>query len=99
LCETIFVEEFYTFTKRDTEGALFCFLVLIQRSAVQQKSNRATLPNTKIFSTVKVALCVQSLYVLLHNNFLVFNISDNCWKSSHIICGRCQIIIPGHLRV
>jgi len=24
----------------------FCFLLLIQRSAVQQKSNKATLPNT-----------------------------------------------------
>jgi len=24
-----------------------CFLLLIQRSAVQQKSNKATLPNTK----------------------------------------------------
>ena len=61
----------------------FCFLQLIQRSAVQQKSNKATLPNTKTFSTVKLTLCVQSLYLLLHNNFLVFNISDNCWKSSH----------------
>jgi len=27
----------------------FCFLLLIQRSAVQQKSNRDTLPNTKVF--------------------------------------------------
>jgi len=27
----------------------FCFLLLIQRSAVQQKSNKATLPNTKSF--------------------------------------------------
>jgi len=47
----------------------FCFLLLIQRSAVQQKSNKATLPNTKTFSTVKLALCVQSLCLLLHNNF------------------------------
>jgi len=61
----------------------FCFLLLIQSSAVQQKSNKATLPNTKTFSTVRLALCVQSLCLLLHNNFLVFNISDKCWKSSH----------------
>jgi len=27
----------------------FCFLLLIQRSAVQQKSYNATLPNTKCF--------------------------------------------------
>jgi len=61
----------------------FCFLLLIQSSGVQQKSNKATLPNTKTFSTLKLALCVQSLCLLLHNNFLVFNINDNCWKSSH----------------
>jgi len=61
----------------------FCFLLLIQSSAVQQKSNKATLPNTKTFSTVKLALCAQSLCLLLHNNLLVFNISDNCWKRSH----------------
>ena len=62
---------------------IFCFLLFIQRSAVQQKSNKATLPTTKTFSTVKLPLCVQWLCLLLHNNFLVFNISDNCWKSSH----------------
>jgi len=61
----------------------FCFLLLIQRSAVQQKSNKGNLPNTKTFSTVKLAMYVQSLCLLLHNNFLVFNISANCWKSSH----------------
>jgi len=61
----------------------FCFLLLIQSSDVKQKSNKATLPNTKTFSTPKLALCVQSLCLLLHNNFLVFNISDNCCKSSH----------------
>jgi len=27
----------------------FCFLLLIQRSAVQQKSNNASLPNSKSF--------------------------------------------------
>jgi len=69
----------------------FCFLLLIQSSAVQQKSNKATLPNTKTFSTVKLALCVQSLCSLLHNNFLVFNISDNCWKSS-----RTLWTLPNH---
>jgi len=61
----------------------FCFLLLIPSSAVQQKSNKATLPNTKTFAPVRLALCVQSLCLLLHNKSLVFNISDNCWKSSH----------------
>jgi len=61
----------------------FCFLLLIQSSAVQQKSNKATLPNNKTFSTVKLALWVQSLCLLLHHNVFVFNISDNCWKSSY----------------
>jgi len=61
----------------------FCFLLLVQNSAVHQNSNKATLPNTKTFSTVRLALCLQSLCLLLHNNFFVFNISDNCWKSSH----------------
>jgi len=61
----------------------FYFLLLIQSSGVQQKSNKATLPNTKTFSAVILALCVQSLRLVLHNNFLVFNISDNCLKSSH----------------
>jgi len=61
----------------------FCFLLLIQSSDVKQKSNKTTLPNTKTFSTPKLALCVQSLCLLLHTNFLVFNISDNCCKSSH----------------
>ena len=37
----------------------------------------------KAFSTVKIPLYVQSLCLLLHNNFLVFNISDNYWKSSY----------------
>jgi len=39
----------------------FSFLLLIQSSAIQQKSNKATLPNTKSFSTVKHAMYVQSL--------------------------------------
>jgi len=69
------VEEFYTSTKRGTKSALFLFLLLIQSSAVQQKSNKAHLPTTKTFTSVKLALCVQSLCLLLHNKFLVFNIS------------------------
>jgi len=31
----------------------FCFLLLIRRSAVQQKSNKATLPNIKSFFSCK----------------------------------------------
>jgi len=37
---------------------------------------------TKTFSTLKLALCVQSLCLLLHKKFFAFNISDNCRKSS-----------------
>ena len=47
------------------------------------KSNKATLPNAITFSPAKLALWLQSLCLLLHNNFLVFIISDDCWKSSH----------------
>ena len=61
----------------------FCFLLLIQRSAVQQKSNKATLPNSKSFFCCKTRVVRKSLCLLLHNNFFVFNISDNLWKSSH----------------
>jgi len=61
-----------------TKAHYFCFLLLIQSSGVQQKSNKATLPNTKTFSAAKLRLSVQSLCLLLHNNFLVFNISDDC---------------------
>jgi len=91
LWENIFVKEVCTFTKRGTKSAFFCFLLLIQSSAVQQNSYKATLPNTKTFSPVKLALCVQSLCFLLHNNFLAFNISDNCWKSSRNLC-----TLPNH---
>ena len=59
------------------------FLLLIQRSAVQQKSNKALCQTPNDFSTVKLALYVQSLCLLLHDYFLVFNTSENCWKSSY----------------
>jgi len=49
LCETIFIEEFYTSLNEAPKAHYFCFLLLSQRSAVQQKSNKATLPNTKSF--------------------------------------------------
>jgi len=46
----------------------FCFLLLIQRSDVQQKSNKATLPNTKSFFHCKtpdvraIAMFIASQY-------------------------------------
>jgi len=83
-CVELFSLKNFTLSLNEARKAhYFCFPLLIQRSAVQQKSNISTLPNTKTFSTAKPASCVQSLCLLLHNNFLVFNISDNCWKSSH----------------
>jgi len=83
-CMKLFSLKNFILSLNEAPKAHYCsFLLLIQSSAVQQESNRATLSNTKTFSTVKLALCVQSLCLLLHNNFLVFNFSNNCWKSSH----------------
>ena len=80
---TIFVEDFYTFSKRGTESALFLFSATHSKFCCSAKSNKAALPNKiKTFSTVKLALCVQLQCLLIHNNFFVFNISGNCWKSS-----------------
>ena len=83
-CVKLFSLKNFTVSQNEVPKAhYFCFLLLIQSSAVQQKSNKATLPNNKTFSTVKLALWVQSLCLLLHHNVFVFNISDNCWKSSY----------------
>ena len=83
-CLKLFSLKYFMLSLNEAPKAhYFCFLLLIQSSAVQQKSNKALLPNIKTFSTVKLALCVQSLCLVLHNNFLVFNTSNNCWKSSH----------------
>ena len=83
-CVKLFsLKNFILSPNKEPKAHSFCFLLLIQSSAVQQKSNKASLPNTKTFSTVKLTLYPQSLCLLLHTNFLVFNISDNCWKSSH----------------
>jgi len=42
----------------------FCFLLLIQRSAVQQKSNKATLPKTKSFFYCKTPV-VRAIAMLI----------------------------------
>jgi len=91
-CSKLFSLNNFTFSLNEAPKAhYFCFLLLIESSAVQQHSNKATLPNIKTFSTVKLALCVQSLCSLLHNKFLVFHISDNCWKRS-----RTLWTLPSH---
>ena len=83
-CVKLFSLRNFTLSLNEAPNAhYFCFLLLIQSSGVQQKSNKATLPTTKTFSTVKLLFFVQWLCLLLHNNLLVFNISDNCWKRSH----------------
>ena len=69
----------------------FCFLLLIKSSAVQQKSNKATLSNNKNFFYCKTCCTYKRYVLMLHNNFLVFNISYNCWKSSHNLC-----TLPNH---
>jgi len=61
----------------------FCFLLLIQHLLFSKNQTRLLCQTPKAFSIVKLALYVQSLCLLLDNNFLVFNIIDNCWKSSH----------------
>jgi len=64
LCEIIFVEEFYTFTKQGTKNALFCFLLLIQHSAFQKKTNKVTLPHTKTFFQCKTpVVCAIDVFI------------------------------------
>ena len=83
LYETIFVEEFYIFTKRGAESALFFFCYSFKVLLFSKNQIRLLCKKPNAFSTVKLALCVQSLCLLPHDNFFVFNTSDNCWKSSH----------------
>ena len=61
----------------------FCFLHLLNVLLFSKNQIRLLCQTPKAFSTVKLALYVKSLCLLLHNNLLGFNISDNCWKSSH----------------
>jgi len=67
---------------------VFCYSFKV---LVFSKNQIRLLCQPQTFSTVKLALCVQSLCLLLHNIFLVFNISDNCWKSSHNL-----LTLPNH---
>jgi len=76
----------------------FCFLLLIQCSAVQQKSNKATSPNTKSFFYCKTRV-VRTRYVYYFTIIFQFSTSVITAGKIRIICGRCQITIPGHLRV
>ena len=49
-CVKLFSLKSFTLSLNEAPKAhYFCFLLLIQHSAVQQKSNKATLPNTKSF--------------------------------------------------
>jgi len=68
-CVKLFSLKNFILSLNEAPKAHYFFLLLIQSSAVQQKSSKATLPNTKTFSTVKLALCVQLLSLLLDNNF------------------------------
>jgi len=86
----------FTHTLNEAPKAHCFFLLLIQSFAVQQKSNKATLKKTNAFSTVKLALCVQSLCLLPRDNFL-FSTPVITAEKVRIICGRCQITIPGSL--
>jgi len=48
----------------------FCFLLLIKRSAVQQKSNKATLPNTKSFFYCKTrVVCKIAVFIASQQSF------------------------------
>jgi len=77
----------------------FCFLLLIQRSAVQQKSNKATLPNTNSFFYRQTPVVLCNRYIYCFTIILYFSTSVITAEKVRIICGRCQITIPGHLRV
>ena len=63
----------------------FCFLLLIQHSAVQRKSNKATLPNTKNFFNCKTRV-VRIIAVFIASQYF-FSFQHlwycNCWKSLH----------------
>ena len=49
-CVKLFLLNNFTLSlNKALKANYFCFLLLIQRAAVQQKSNKATLPNTKSF--------------------------------------------------
>ena len=49
-CVNLFSVKNFTLSPNEAQKAhWFCFLLLIQRSAVQRKSNKGTLPNTKSF--------------------------------------------------
>jgi len=53
-CVKLFSLKNFTLSLNEAPKAhYFCFLLLIQRSALQQKSNKATLPNTKSFFCCK----------------------------------------------
>jgi len=72
-CVKLFLLKNFTLSLNEApKSHYFCLLLLIQSSAVQQKSNTATLPNNKTFSTVKLALCVQSLMFIASQKFFSF---------------------------
>jgi len=56
-CVKLFSLKNFALSLNETPQAhYFCFLLLIQRSADQQKSNKATLPNTKSFFYCKTGV-------------------------------------------
>ena len=83
-CAKLFSLKNFTLSLNEAPKAhYFCFLLLIQRSAVQKKSNKATLPNTKSFFDCKTPVVHAIAMFIASQFFSVFNISYNCWKSSH----------------
>ena len=68
---------------RHKKRIIFVFCYSFNVLLFSKNQIRLLYQTPKAFSTVKLMLYVQSLCLLFHKNFLVFNISDNCWKSWH----------------
>jgi len=79
LCETIFIEDLNLSQNEAPKAHYFCFLLLVQHSADEQKPT--TLTNTKCFFYCKTHV-VHTIAV----SFLVVNISVTvvAWKWHHM---------------
>ena len=97
MCETIFVEELCTFTKRGAESALFLFSATHSTFRCSGKillhKNFAKHPKLFLLYNSRCA-CNRHVYHLK----IIFQVSTSVITAEkvRIICGACQITIPGH---
>ena len=74
---------FKIFTTWHRKRIIFVFCYSFNILLFSKNQIRLLWQTRKTFSIAKLALCPHWLCLLLHNNFLVFNSSGNCRKSSH----------------